>query len=72
MAAIVTLGFTFGKRLRRGFEVAIGVAVGVGVGDLFLRFFGTGPWQIAVVGVVAMSLATLLGAGQIMITQAGV
>jgi uncharacterized membrane protein YgaE (UPF0421/DUF939 family) len=52
--------------------VAIGVAVGVAVGDLWLALFGTGVWQIMVVCAIAMSLATLLGVGQLMMTQAGV
>lgn len=72
IAAIITLGLTFGQRLRRGVEVAIGVAVGVAVDDLWLVLFGTGVWQIMVVCAIAMSLATLLGAGQLMMTQAGV
>ena len=72
IAAIITLGFTFGARLRRGIEVAIGVAVGVAVGDLWRYFFGVGTWQIMVVCAIAMSLATLLGAGQLMIIQSGV
>ena len=72
IAAIITLGLTFGQRLRRGVEVALGVAVGVAVGDLWLVLFGTGVWQIMVVCAIAMSLATLLGAGQLMMTQAGV
>jgi uncharacterized membrane protein YgaE (UPF0421/DUF939 family) len=72
IAAIITLGLTYGQRLRRGVEVAIGVAVGVAVGDLWLVVFGTGAWQIMVVCAIAMSLATLLGAGQLMVTQAGV
>jgi len=72
IAAIITLGLTYGQRLRRGVEVAIGVAVGVAVGDLWLVLFGTGVWQIMVVCAIAMSLATLLGAGQLMMTQAGV
>jgi uncharacterized membrane protein YgaE (UPF0421/DUF939 family) len=72
IAAIITLGLTYGRRLRRGVEVAIGVAVGVAVGDLWLVLFGTGVWQIMVVCALAMSLATLLGAGQLMMTQAGV
>jgi hypothetical protein len=37
-----------------------------------LVLFGTGVWQIMVVCAIAMSLATLLGAGQLMMTQAGV
>ena len=72
VAAIITLGFSFGQRLRRAIEVAIGVAVGVGVGDVFVHVFGTGVWQIVLVCAVAMSLATLLGAGNLMIIQAGV
>lgn len=72
VAAIITLGFTFGQRLRRGFEVAIGVAVGVGTGDLFVRFLGTGPWQVTVVCLIAMTIAVLVGAGTLMTTQAGV
>lgn len=70
VAAIITLGVTFGSRLRRGVEVAIGVAVGVFVGDVFALWFGSGVWQIMIVAALAMSIASLLGAGQLMIIQA--
>jgi uncharacterized membrane protein YgaE (UPF0421/DUF939 family) len=72
IAAIICLGGTFGHRMRRGFEIALGVAVGIAVGDLFVQAFGAGVWQVVLVVATAMSLATLLGAGQLMITQAGV
>lgn len=72
IASIVCLGGTFGHRMRRGFEVALGVAVGIGIGDIFVQLFGAGVWQVVVVVALAMSLATFLGAGQLMITQAGV
>ncbi|TDD48287.1 aromatic acid exporter family protein [Kribbella antibiotica] len=72
VAAMVCLGFSFGQRLRRVAEVMVGVAVGVGVGDLFVRFFGTGVPQIIFVVALAMSVAVLLGAGTLMTTQAGV
>lgn len=72
VAAIITLGVSFGSRLRRAVEVAIGVAVGVGVGELWVAFFGQGVWQIIAVCAIAMSIATLVGAGQLMIIQAGV
>ncbi|WP_328988741.1 FUSC family protein [Kribbella sp. NBC_01245] len=72
VAAMVCLGFSFGQRLRRVAEVMVGVAVGVGVGDLFVHFFGTGVWQIIFVVALAMSLAVLLGAGGLMVTQAGI
>jgi uncharacterized membrane protein YgaE (UPF0421/DUF939 family) len=72
VAAVICLGVTFGHRLSRGIEVAIGVAVGVAVGVGFVHWFGTGIWQVIVVVAASMSLATLLGAGQLMILQAGV
>jgi uncharacterized membrane protein YgaE (UPF0421/DUF939 family) len=72
VAAMVCLGFSFGQRLRRVAEVMIGVAVGVGVGDLFVRMFGTGVPQIVFVVALAMSVAVLLGAGTLMVSQAGV
>jgi uncharacterized membrane protein YgaE (UPF0421/DUF939 family) len=72
VAAMVCLGFSFGQRLRRVAEVMVGVAVGVGVGDLFVRVFGTGIPQIVFVVALAMSFALLLGAGTLMSTQAGV
>jgi uncharacterized membrane protein YgaE (UPF0421/DUF939 family) len=72
VGSIVTLGLTFGQRLRRGFEVAIGVAVGVAVADIWVAIFHTGVWQIVVVCALSMSLATLVGAGPLMTIQAGV
>jgi uncharacterized membrane protein YgaE (UPF0421/DUF939 family) len=71
-AAMICLGFSFGQRLRRVAELMVGVAVGVGVGDLFVHLFGTGVWQIVFVVALAMSVAVLLGAGTLMTTQAGV
>jgi uncharacterized membrane protein YgaE (UPF0421/DUF939 family) len=72
VAAIVALGLSFGQRLRRVTEVVIGVAIGVFIGDLFVQVFGSGVWQVAVVAMASMSLAALLGAGILMVTQAGV
>ena len=72
VAAVVALGVSYAARLRRVGEVVAGVALGVAVGDVFVRVAGTGTWQIALVIAVAMSLAVLLEAGPILVTQAGV
>jgi uncharacterized membrane protein YgaE (UPF0421/DUF939 family) len=72
VAAIVSLGTSYGQRLRRVAEVTAGVALGVGIGDLFVRWVGTGWWQIASVVALAMSAAVLLDAGALIVTQAGV
>jgi uncharacterized membrane protein YgaE (UPF0421/DUF939 family) len=70
-AAILVLGVAYGQRLRRGVDVAIGVTLGVALGDLWLVLFGAGVWQVVLVCAIAMSLATLIGASALMTTQAG-
>jgi uncharacterized membrane protein YgaE (UPF0421/DUF939 family) len=70
-AAILVLGVAYGQRLRRGLDVAIGVTVGVALGDLWFVLFGAGVWQVVLICAIAMSLATLVGAGPLMTTQAG-
>ena len=72
VAAMICLGFSFGQRLRRVAELMAGVAIGVGVGDLFVQVFGTGVAQVVIVVALAMTVAALLGAGTLMTTQAGV
>ena len=72
IVAVVCLGMSYGQRLRRVFEVAIGVAVGVFTADVFVHVAGTGPWQIALVVLVSMGLATLLDGGPVLVTQAAV
>ena len=72
VAAIVSLGLGYGRRLRRVAEVTFGVALGVLIGDVFAHVFGSGPWQVLVVVALAMSVAVLLDASQLLITQAGV
>ena len=72
VVAMVALGVSYAARLRRAGEVVAGVALGVAVGDVFVRVAGTGTWQIALVIAVAMSLAVLFEAGPMMVTQAGV
>lgn len=72
VAAIVSLGLSYGQRLRRVVEVTVGVALGVLIGDVFANVFGTGGWQVLLAVVVAMTLAVLLDASPLLITQAGV
>lgn len=72
VTAIVCLGMTYASRLRRIVELTVGVAVGILTGDLFVHYFGSGVWQVLAVCVVAMSLAVLLGGGQLLMMQAGI
>jgi uncharacterized membrane protein YgaE (UPF0421/DUF939 family) len=72
VTAMISLGMSYGQRLRRVIDVTIGVAIGVLVGDIFVSVFGSGVWQIAVVAVTAMSIAVLFGQGTLLVSQAGV
>lgn len=72
VAAIITLGTTYGQRARRAVEIAVGVALGVLVAELVVLSVGTGPAQIALVVALAMTAAVVLGGGGMVVSQAGV
>lgn len=72
IAAVVSLGTSYGQRLRRVAEVTVGVAVGVFLADLLVLVLGTGWWQIGVIVALAMSAAFLLDASGLLVTQAAV
>ena len=72
IAAVVTLGLSLGQRGRRAFEVALGVALGLGIADLLVRVIGVGALQIGIVVVLAMAAAVLLGEGTLLVNQAAI
>ena len=72
IAAVVSLGTSYGQRLRRVAEVTLGVAVGVLLADLLVVWLGSGWWQLTLIVVLAMSAAFLLDGGQLFVTQAAV
>ena len=72
IAAVVSLGTSYGQRLRRVAEVTIGVAVGVLIADLLVTQIGSGGWQLTLIVALAMSSAFLLDGGQLLVTQAAV
>ena len=72
IVAVICLGMSYGQRLRRVFEVAIGVAVGVFTADVFVHLAGSGPWQISAVVLVSMAIATLLHGSAVIVKQSAV
>ena len=60
MAAIISLGVSGGRRLRRTFELALGVAVGIAIGDFVVSQIGDGFWQVGVVVFLAIVVATFV------------
>jgi uncharacterized membrane protein YgaE (UPF0421/DUF939 family) len=72
IAAVASLGTSYGQRLRRVAEVSLGVSLGVLVGDLLVAWLGQGAWQLALIVALAFSVAMLLDAGVIFQNQAAV
>ncbi|MFN8195832.1 MAG: FUSC family protein [Nocardioidaceae bacterium] len=72
VAAVVSLGTTYGQRLRRVAEVTVGVALGVFVGDLVVSWIGSGWWQLMLIVTIAMSSAFIVDGAQIFVSQAAV
>lgn len=72
IAAVVSLGTSYGQRLRRVLEVTLGVAIGVLVADLLVLGMGSGWWQMILIVAIAMTTALLVDAGGLLVTQAAV
>ncbi len=70
IAAVISLGSALGLRLRRSVELVLGVALGIGVGDLLIHFLGVGTWQLVGIVALAMTAAVLVDGGQIIVLQA--
>ena len=72
IAAVVSLGTSYGQRLRRVAEVTVGVAIGVLVADLLVIAIGSGWWQLTLIVALAMTSAFLVDGGQLFVNQAAV
>jgi len=72
VCAWVALGFSMDRSVRRVSELAVGVAIGVGLGDFVVHVIGQGVWQISLVLFVSAMVARFIDRGALLTTQAGV
>src|SRR3954449_11327225 len=72
IAAVISVGATYGHRGRRAAELIGGVVLGLSVADLVVRLIGVGPLQMGLMVLVAMSTAVVLGGGALLVTEAAV
>lgn len=71
IAAVITLIAASGvRRVRTLVELVAGVATGVLVGELLILLIGRGPWQVALVVVLAVAVGTLVGLTGLALNQA--
>jgi uncharacterized membrane protein YgaE (UPF0421/DUF939 family) len=69
ISAVITLAVSVGQRLRRTAELVVGVAIGIGVGDVIILLIGSGPWQIGLIVFLAIVTATAVGGGPALVVQ---
>jgi uncharacterized membrane protein YgaE (UPF0421/DUF939 family) len=72
IAATVAIGISAQQVIRRVVELTFGVAVGIAVADALVSWLGSGVWQVAVIVLLSMSVAVVIGGGPLFITQAAV
>jgi uncharacterized membrane protein YgaE (UPF0421/DUF939 family) len=72
IASVICVGAALGQQRERALELMGGVVIGVLIADLLVRLLGTGPPQVGLMVVLAMSAAVLVGGGALLMTESGV
>jgi len=71
IAVWLCLGWSFERDIRRVAEIALGVTLGVTLGDIVVATIGSGWWQLSTVLFTAALLARFVDSGGFLATQAG-
>src|SRR3954451_23411857 len=72
IAAVISLGATYGQRGQRAAQLVGGVILGITLADLIVHFIGSGPLQVGLMVLLAMSAAVALGGGELLVSEAAV
>lgn len=72
MAAILSLGVTFGQRGPRMVQLILGVALGLTVANVLVLAIGVGTVQIGIVVTLAAALAIFLGGKPLLVSQTAI
>ena len=72
IAAVICVGITYGQRRWRALELVGGVVLGISISTLLLYLIGTGPFQIALLVILAMSAALLIRGGELLVNEAAI
>lgn len=72
IAAYVVVGFTVEKKMRKMFEMAAGVLLGVLLGELARVTIGGGVWQVGLLIFVAAMIARFIDSGVLFAIQCGI
>jgi uncharacterized membrane protein YgaE (UPF0421/DUF939 family) len=72
IAAVICLGIAHGQRRRRAVELITGVLIGIAIASVLISVMGTGPLQISLLVIIAMSAALLFRGGELLVNEAAI
>jgi uncharacterized membrane protein YgaE (UPF0421/DUF939 family) len=72
IAAIIVLGAAYGRRRRNAVELLGGVVLGIAVASVLVFLLGSGPWQIALLVILAMTVALVFRGGELLVNEAAI
>jgi uncharacterized membrane protein YgaE (UPF0421/DUF939 family) len=72
IAAVICVGVTYGERRWRALELVGGVVLGITLATVLLYLIGSGPLQIALLVVIAMTAALLVRGGDLLVNEAAI
>src|SRR4051812_24758708 len=72
IATVISIGATHGAHRQRALHLVAGVVTGLAVADAIIHLIGTGAPQLAVMVILAMSVAVLLNGSELVISEAAI
>lgn len=72
IAAVICVSITYGQRRWRALELVGGVVLGISISTVLLYVIGSGPLQIAVLVILAMTAALLFRGGELLVNEAAI
>ena len=72
IAAVVCLGATYGRRRKNALELIGGVMLGITIATALVFLIGSGPWQIGLLVILAMTAALVFRGGELLVNEAAI
>ena len=72
IAAVICVSITYGKRRWRALELVGGVVLGISISSVLLYLIGTGPIQIGLLVILAMTAALVFRGGELLVNEAAI
>jgi uncharacterized membrane protein YgaE (UPF0421/DUF939 family) len=72
IAAIIVLGATYGRRRRNAIELLGGVMLGIAIATGLVFLIGSGPLQIGLLVILAMTAALVFRGGELLVGEAAI